>query len=106
MQKHSTAMAILEFVEKMHSAIDNGEYSTGIFLDLAKAFDTVNHTLLLNKLEHYGIRGIPHLWFKNFLSSRKQYVHFKGVDSEMPDIKCGVPQGSLLGPLIILDLHQ
>ena len=101
-QKHSTAMAILDFVEKIHSAIDNGEYSIGIFLDLAKAFDTVNHKILLNKLEHYGIRGIPHLWFKNYLSNRKQYVHFKGVDSEMSDIICGVPQGSVLGPLLFL----
>ena len=65
-QKHSTAMAILDFVDKIHSAIDNGEYSTGIFLDLAKALDTVNHTILLNKLEQHGIRGIPHLWFKNY----------------------------------------
>jgi len=100
--KHSTAMAILDFVEKIHSAIDNGEYCIGIFLDLAKAFDTVNHTILLNKLEHCGIRGIPHLWFKNYLSNRKQYVQFKGVDSEMSDIICGVPQGSVLGPLLFL----
>ena len=95
-------MAILDFVEKIHSAIDNCEYSIGILLDLAKAFDTVNHTILLNKLEHYGVRGIPHLWVKNYLSNRKQYVHYKGVDSQMSDIICEVPQGSVLGPLLFL----
>ena len=95
-------MAILVFLEKLHSAIDNCEYTIGIFLDLAKAFDTVNHTILLNKLEHYEIRGIPNLWFKNYLSNRKQYVHYKGVDSQMSDIICGVPQGSVLGPLLFL----
>ena len=76
-------MAILDFLEKIYSAIDNGEYSTGIFLDLAKAFDTVNHTILLNKSEHFWIRGIPHLWFKNYLSNSKQYVRFKRVDPQM-----------------------
>ena len=74
-QKRSTAMAILDFVEKIHSAIDNGEYSIGIFLDLAKAFDTANHSILLNKLEHYGIRGIPHLWFKTtYLTENSMYI--------------------------------
>ena len=63
----NTLLQFVDFVEKIHSAIDNGEYSLGIFLDLAKAFDTVDHTILLNKLEHYGIRGTPHLWFKNYL---------------------------------------
>ena len=97
-------MAILDFVEKIHESLDKGEYAIylGVFLDLAKAFDTVNHSILLNKLEHYGIKGIPLLWFKNYLSNRKQCVHFKGTNSEMFDITCGVPQGSVLGPLLFL----
>ena len=70
MASGKTTQAILDFVEKIHSAIDNCEYSIGIFLDLAKAFDTVHHTILLNKLEpYYGIRGVPRLWFKNYLSN-------------------------------------
>ena len=73
-------MAILHFVEKIRTAVDKGEYSVSVFSDLAKAFDTVNHTILLDKLEHYGIKGIPLLWFKNYLSNRKQYVQYKGID--------------------------
>lgn len=96
-------MAILDLVEKIHAAVDNREYSIGFFFfDLAKAFDTVNHAILLNKLEHYGTRAIPLLWFKNYSSNRKRCVHYKGIDSEMTDIICGVPQGSVLGPLLFL----
>ena len=62
----------------------------------------MNHAILLDKLEHYGIRGIPLLWFKNYLSNRKQYVHYNGIDSQMMGITCGVPQGSVLGPLLLL----
>ena len=86
-----------QFLQKKY-----GKYSLGIFLLLTKAFDTVNYTILLSKLEHYRIRGIPLLWFKNYLSKRKQYVHYKRVDSQMSDIICGVPQGSVLGPLLFL----
>ena len=99
---HSTSMALLDFVERIHEALDRKEYTIGVFLDLAKAFDTVNHNILLGKLEHYGIRGTPLLWFKDYLTNRKQYVHFQGTNSDMFDITCRVPQGSVLGPLLFL----
>ena len=73
-----------------------------IFLDFAKAFDPVNHDILLNKLEYYGIRGLPLNWFKSYLNERQQFTEIEGTLSEMEYVKCGVPQGSVLGPLLFL----
>ena len=74
----------------------------GIFLDLSKAFDTLNHDILLHKLNIYGIRGLANSWIKNYLSNRKQYVVYNNTNSTHSDIVCGVPQGSILGPLLFL----
>ena len=74
----------------------------GIFVDLQKAFDTVNHSILLKQLHHYGIRGKINDWFKSYLNERNQLVSIKGVDSEIRELKHGVPQGSVLGPLLFL----
>ena len=74
----------------------------GIFLDLSKAFDTIDHNILLYKLEHYGFRGIVLDWFKNYLSNRKQFGSFDTSESEQKNIVCGVPQGSILGPLLFI----
>ena len=69
----STAMALVELIDKISSSIEKNEYTIGIFIDLAKAFDTGNHDILLNKLYHYGVRSIPYEWFKSYLSNKKQY---------------------------------
>ena len=99
---HSTSQALISLTEKIRQTIDKGNLACGVFIHLKKAFDTVNHTILPQKLEHYGIRGIPLQWLKSYLNDRKQYVSVCGNTSETLEIKCGVPQGSVLGPLLFL----
>ena len=101
-EKHSTNHALISMTESIKSTIDNGNYGCGVFIDLKKAFDTVNDSILLKKMEHYGIRGIALNWFTSYLSYRKQYVSVIGHTSECLKTPCGVPQGSILGPLLFL----
>ena len=101
-KKSSTHVALLTFIDKVIQAIENGEYAIGVFLDFSKAFDTVDHNILLDKLDHYGIRGCTLSWFRSYLSHRFQYVTYNGSQSSQQLIKCGVPQGSILGPLLFL----
>ena len=109
-QKHSTIHALLSFVNKVAHSIDDHSHLIGIFLDFSKAFDTINHDILLDKLSYYGIRGIALEWFRSYLQNRKQYVYLNDHISSLKEINCGVPQGSILGPLLFIvyinDFHR
>ena len=98
----STYMAINDLYCKIIDDLDNKHHSLGTFLDLSKAFDTPNHDILLHKLNIYGIRGLANSWITIYLSNRKQYVVYNNTNSTHTDIVCGVPQGSILGPLLFL----
>ena len=99
-------MAIIDLVDKISSNIENKKHSIGIFLDLSKAFHTIDHQILLRKLQCYGIRGIACDWFKRYIENRVQYVSYNTNYSDYIEIMCGVPQGSILGPLLfILYIH-
>ena len=96
---HNTSMALITLIDKVMTKLDKGDTVVGVFLDLSKAFDTVDHSILLEKLR-YGIRGIANKWFHSYLSSRRQFVSFSEVNSTELYVQCGVPQGSILGPLL------
>ena len=98
----STVHAIMELSEGISSAIDMKKYTVGVFIDLKKAFDTINHSILIKKLENYGIRGIASNWIQSYLQNRMQYVSIDDVTSDRQLLKCGVPQGSVLGPALFI----
>ena len=101
-ENHSTEYAALELIDHISNNLDNSKVPFSIFLDLLKAFDTLDHTILTQKLKHYGIKGCALKLLKNYLSNRKQYVELNNVKSEMCEIKTGVPQGSILGLLLFV----
>jgi hypothetical protein len=99
---HSTNMALLKFHDLVTKSIESGKFTLGIFIDLEKAFDTIDHSILLTKLSFYGIRGKAHDWIKSYLNNRKQCVKYNTAISRLNNITHGVPQGSILGPLLFI----
>ena len=97
-----TSSAILDLQSQLINNIEKKLFSCCVFLDFSKAFDTVNHEILLQKLEHYGFRGIAYSWFKSYLHKRTQTVNINGTNAKELNVNCGVLQGSVLGPLLFL----
>ena len=101
-KKHSTELAVLEVIDRITNQLDKGQTPMNIYLDLSKAFDTLDHDILINKLQYYGVHGSALRLFKNYLTERKQYVIYNETPSELGSITTGVPQGSILGPLLFI----
>ena len=101
-RNNSTEHAILQLTRDITSSFEKVEYTFGVFIDLSKAFDTVDHQILIKKLQYYGINGAASEWFKSYVSNRKQYRSSQDISESCLDIACGVPQGSILGPLLFL----
>ena len=101
---HDTTQPLLQLLDRIYEGLnaEDQRYSLGIFLDLKKAFDTVHHETLIYKLNHYGFTNVTNLWFRNYLSNRTQYVTVGKETSNIETISCGVPQGSVLGPILFL----
>mgnify|MGYP000297251403 CR=1 FL=1 len=99
---HSTELATLEFVDRILNIMDKGDVPLSIFMDLSKAFDTLNHKILIHKLSYYGVTGMALNLLNNYLTNRKQYVEFEEFKSTLANIQTGVPQGSILGPLLFI----
>jgi hypothetical protein len=102
---YNTEQPVIQLLDKIYNDMNNSEgnkFTLGIFIDLTKAFDTCSIDILLYKLSSYGFRGVSNEWFKSYLTGRKQFTSIRGVNSSMKDILCGVPQGSILGPLLFI----
>ena len=94
--------ALITITEKPRKVIDDGKFACGVFMDFLKAFDTVNHQILISKLGHYGVRGVPLNLFKGYIENRKQFLSVSNINPDILPVEYGVLQGSVLGPLLFL----
>ena len=101
-KSHSTEHAIIQLIDQINSSFEKNNFTLGVFIDLSKAFDTVDHHILISKLENYGVNGNNLRWFQSYLKNRKQYLNFNNKITTSSQITCGVPQGSILGALLFL----
>ena len=108
-QKHSTSQALIHLTDKTREQLDKGNFGCETFVDFQKAFDRVDYNILIQKLNYFGVRGTATNWFSSYLENRTQFVSINGYSSDLHFVRCGVPQGSILGPLLFLvyinDLH-
>ena len=95
---------VVQLISQILDAFDENKYTLGIFIDLSKAFDTADHDILLKKLDMYGIKGTKLKWFCSYLTNRKQFIKCRDQITDLEVLRCGVPQGSILGPLLFLIL--
>ena len=98
----STITSLIDSTDKWYDNINDKQLNLTIFLDLKKAFDTVDHAILIGKLRKYGIRGIAGDWIQSYLENRKQYFAANGLNSGTKTVTCGIPQGSCFGPLLFI----
>ena len=101
-KNHSTNHTLIKITEQIRNACDKNLFTCGVYLDLQNAFDTINHEILLSKLKHYGIKGTSYNWLKSFLCERMQYTLIKESESSLKTVSHGVPQGSVLRPLLFI----
>ena len=105
-ETHHTGLPHLELIEDITNNLDNNLVTTGVFIDLKKTFDIKVHSILIKKLCHYGVRGIASSWIKYYLTNRSQSVVYNDICSDYRTMLCGIPQGSILGPILFFTIHR